>query len=511
MAFKKFSSLVFRELRLSRKMTLSQLGLLLVLIIMSWGMIMSEEGVATIIDVLFIMTALIATMPLMLDDNFKADVNTGWLVYSYTLPVTPFERAAARFVRLNGMCLIRLGLSLANAAAMCAYLGKPFGANLIVWNIVIFASMITLSLPSELILLRARNAAEHRKAQSTAGLATVGLMVVLIAAMWKLSGIGLNDLAGIGKLFELPTFTASSLAWALPLLLAVMAASFAISQNSLKTAFSGSKPETAAAETQTFTAKASVVKGMMYKELRQNRLMLILAAAAPFLLTAFPFCFSAFGVISGDMSVDEMFATATDPIIRMLMCAAGIFAVSALMSNVFTGDDKKLWAYFVVSVPRGVGGYLRCKYAVTLLVIIIYTAAGLAADRTLEAVKYLVTGYMPSSSGMMPFYGWGAVALLLLSAIDIPFIVRFGVKRGSIIKMTSLLLLCGAAVAVFVLIPDSARESVVNFLISIANGGQKDLLTATRIIFPPVSAAAFVLSCRISRGVFMRGAEGYDK
>lgn len=505
-----FRSLIFRELRLSRKMTLLHLGLLLLLILMSWGMLMSEDNIATIMDVLFLMTAMMATMPLMLDENFKADVNSGWLVYSYALPIKPSERAAARFVRINAVCLIELGLSLANCAVLCAYLGKPFGANWLVWHILIFAMTTIFALPNELILLRVRSAAELKKAQNAAGLASVGVMVVLVAAVWKLSGKGLNNLAGGENLFTLPTFTAGDLAWALPLLLAVMAISFAVSRNSLKTAVSGSKPKEAAAETQTFTAKASVVKGMMYKELRQNRLMLILAAAAPFLLTAFPFCFSAIEVISGDASVDEMFVMVTNPMIRVLMCITGIFAVSGLMSEVFRGDDRKLWAYFVVSAPRGVKGYMYCKYAVTLIMMLVYTAAGIAADRTLEAVKYLVTGYMPSPSGMMPFYGWGVVALLVISAIDIPFSVRFGSKKGSIIKMISMLVLCGAAIAVFNLISESARESIVNFFISLADR-KNGLFTVIRIASPLVSAAAFALSCRISRGVFMRGVEGYDK
>lgn len=507
----KFRSLMFRELRLSRKMTLLHLGLLLLLILMSWGMLMSEDNIATIMDALFLMTAMLATMPLMLDENFKADVNSGWLVYSYALPIKPFERAAARFVRINAVCLIELGLSLANCAALCAYLGKPFGANWLVWHIVIFAMTTIFALPNEFILLRVRSAGELKKAQNAAGLTSVGILVVLIAVLWIMSGKGLNDFSGGENLFTLPTFTAGDLAWALPLLLSVMAVSFAVSRNSLKTAISGSKPKEAAAETQTFTAKASVVRGMMYKELRQNRLMLILAAAAPFLLTAFPFCFSSIEVISGDASVDEMFVMVTNPMIRVLMCITGIFAVSGLMSEVFRGDDRKLWAYFVVSTPRGLKGYMYCKYAMTLIMMLVYTAAGLAADRTLEAVKYLVTGYMPSPSGMMPFYGWGALVLLLISAIDIPFSVRFGSKKGSIIKMISMLILCSAAIAVFNLIPESARESVVNFLLSLANGGKKGLVTAVRIIFPIVSAAAFALSCRISRGVFMRGVEGYDK
>lgn len=511
MSFKKFRSLLFRELRLSRKMTLLHLGLLMLLILMSWGMLMSVDEIATIMDVLFLMTAMLASMTLMLDENFKSDVNSGWLVYSYTLPIKPFERAAARFVRINGMCLINLGLSLANCAALCAYLGKPFGANWLVWHIVIFAMITIFALPNELILLRVRSAAELKKAQNTAGLASVGIMVVLIAALWMLSGKSLSDLTGGENLFTLPTFTAGDLAWALPLLLAVMAVSFAVSCNSLKTAFSGSKPkEAAASETQTFTAKAGVVKGMMYKELRQNRLVLILAAAAPFLLTAFPFCFAAIGVITGETSVDEMFVMMTNPFIRVLMCIAGIFAVSGLTSEVFRGDDRKLWVYFVISSPRGVKGYMYCKYAVTLLVMTVYTAAGIVADRTLEAVKYLVTGYMPSSSGMMPFYGWGVVALLLISAIDIPFSVRFGSKKGSIIKMISMLLLCGAAVTTFSLLPESAQESVMNFFISLADK-KNGLLTVIRIAFPIVAAAAFALSCRISRGVFVKGAEGYDK
>lgn len=197
----KLRSLMFRELRLSRKSIILQFGLLLAWIALTWGMLLSsgangitrEELLGTA-DVINIMTALIGAMSLLLDDVFKADINSGWLIYSYTLPITPFERTAARFIRRISVSLAGVALSLCNTAAICAYTGKNFGANHIVWHMVIFSAMILCSLPNNIIMLRVLSQSEMKKAHTSAGLAFAGLIIVMtfaifMQAMWILQNL----------------------------------------------------------------------------------------------------------------------------------------------------------------------------------------------------------------------------------------------------------------------------------------------------------------------------------
>ncbi len=517
----KFRSLLFQEFRISRKTVLLQAGLLLMWVVMSWVMVFSissegftEEELGKIVDAVVLATALVGVMYLFTDETFKSNMDSGWLNYSYALPIRPLERTAARFVRRFSVVLVCILLNLCNAAALCAHLGKPFGANYIVWYLVIPAVFILSMLPNELILLRARSGAEMKKKQSIAGLTSTALMVITVIVIFMANGISLEDLSGSDAVLEIPVFTAGALAWAVPLLLTMMAASFFATYHSLKSAYSGTvKPEKESAEVKpeaALAAKADGVKGLLYKELKQNRLILILTAAAPILLTAYPFCFAAIGVLTGDTEIDRLFETATDMVFRVLMWAVGIFVASGLMSNIFRGDDKKLWAYFIVSTPQGAKGFLYRKYVMTLMINLIYMISGIFADHLLATVYYFATG-KELATNMQSFYFVGVYLLLSISALDIPFTVRYGTKRGSIVKTIVMLALCVAGVVVFDLLPYNVQSKLMEIATSVIDGEANEVLMLILCLFPYIIFAAFLFSYKVACRVFMKGVNEYDK
>lgn len=527
----KFRSLMYREFRLSKKFIMLQFGLLLAWMALAWGMMLSvdsvdftEEALPRTADIIIMMTAMIGSMSLLLYESFKADLNSGWLNYSYALPITPAEHTAARFIRRISVSLVSALISLCNAAAICAHVGKPFGANYIVWHIVVLASVILGSLPNDIFILRSRNGADLKKMQTTSGMVSFGLMIAVITVIFIASGVDIKKLAEEDTLFELPVFTAGALAWAVPLLLVMMAASFFASYFSLRSAYPSSvkpkkKTENAEVKPQVVSeigsdikpsGKTDGAKGLLYKELKQNKLVLILAACTPILLTVFPFCFSALDVIANNAGVNEIFETATNTIIRVLMFFCGIFVISGLMSEVFRGDDKKLWAYFVVSTPQGVRGFLYRKYVVTVMMNLVYMASGIFADNLLATVNYFATGNELMTS-MSSLYILGVFFLMSVSVLDIPFTVRYGSKRGSIIKMIIMMSLCTAAVAVYSLMPEDFQEKVTQVVISLFNGEANDALMLITSLLPYIIFAAFLFSYKISCGVFMKGVNEYDK
>lgn len=517
----KFRSLMFKEFRLSIKGIALQAAILLAWIAIAWGMLFSSasnglagEELQRAVDSIIIMTALIGLMYLLLDENFKSDINSGWLGYSYALPVKPLERAAARFVRRFAVNLGGILFSLCNAAAVCAYTAEPFGANQIIWHIVVFAAVIMVSLPNDIFMLRARNGADMKKMRTVSGMATTALMIFWVIVIFKVSGDARGKLVG-SEVFELPVFTAGALAWAVPLLLAMMAASFWAAYFSLRSAYSNAakseRGNTGIRPAAALTAKTSGAKGLLYKELKQNRLMLIFAALTPVLLTAFPFCFSAIEAMADSVGADGMFGTAANGIMRVIMCVAGIFIVSALMSEVFRDDDKKLWAYFVISAPQGVKGFLYRKYAVTLMMNLIYMVSGVFADNLLATAHYFVLGKELTVS-MQSFYLSGVFLLMGISAFDIPFTVRYGSKRGSMVKMVVMLSICGVGIAVFGLLPDAARMKLTESVSAMFNGeGANDILRLISSFLPYIAFAAFLYSYKIACRVFMKGVNEYDK
>lgn len=518
----KFRSLMFREFRVSKKGIILQFGLLFAWIALTWGLLLLSGtnglmggALSGIADIIIMMTALYSAMYLLMDENFKADINSGWLKFSYALPITPLERTAARFVCRASVCLGSALIGLCHGAILCAYMVKPFGANYIVWYIVIFAAVMLCSLPSNIFTLRARSQEDFKKARSTAGLTMMGLLVVMVVVLFLAGGIDLKTLTESDAAIKLPVFTAAALAWAVPLLILMMAASFFTAYRSLRSAYQGApKPERESSEGNEKTAlpaKTDGAVGLLYKELKQNRLMLILAACVPVLFTAFPFCFTAIEVMTGETDVYKMFEMSSSLIIRVLVYVLGFFAVSALMTEVFSGDDKKLWAYFVVTLPQGVKGFMYRKYVITFMMNLIYMISGIFAEHILATLNYFVTGTELTTS-IQGLYISGVFMLMFTNAFDIPFTVRYGSKKGSMIKMITLLSIFTAAILVYsLLLPDSVCDRITNTAVAILNGEANDIVTLILSICPYIALAAFLLSYKIACGVFMKGVNEYDK
>lgn len=490
---------------------------------MTWGILFStsfdesEYDILLIIkDIVIIMTALIGSMYLLMDETLKSDINSNWLNYSYTLPIKPYERTTARFVRRFSVCFANLLISIINAIAICFYTDGKFSANYIVWHIVILTIVTLISLPNDIFMTRARSEEDVKKMRTFSGMMTTALMVVMVFIIFKATGISFEMLANEdAPPAKLPVFTAMSLLWAVPSVLVIITASFFASYHGLKSAYSNTaKPEKKDNEINSKTAPAiqkGITKGLLYKELKQNKNIIILAVLTPIIFTAFPFCFSAIEVMTNNIGTDEVFETATNIIIRLLMYVAGMFTISGLMSEVFNGDDKKLWAYFIISVPQGVKGFLYRKYAITFMINIIYMASGFFADNLLATVHYFVTGN-EIATNMQMLYLYGVFMLMGISAVDIPFMVRYGSKKGSIVKIIVMLSVCIAGVALFNILPEEICTKIIETAVSIFNGDKvNDWLMLILSISPYIALMAFLYSYRISYKVFIKGVNEYDK
>ncbi|MCM1487575.1 MAG: ABC-2 transporter permease, partial [Firmicutes bacterium] len=459
-------------------------------------------------------SALIVALPLIMDDNFKSDINSGWLNYSYALPIKPTERIAAIFIRRYSTVLVGVLLSICNSAALCSYCAESFGADCIVRHLAVVAAMILMSLPNSIFLLRARSSTEMKKKQTAAGMTMTALIIVMVIVVLKASGVDPSKLSESEKLMEIPTFTSEAFAWVVPLLILMIAASFYTSYCSLRSAYPNhvkpmSKDDEISVQTAA-SAENSGTVGLLYKELKQNKAVLIFAAVTPLLLTAFPFCFSAIDAIMGNVGADEVFETATNIFVRMLMYAVGVFIVCALMSEVFKGDDKNLWAYFIASAPCGVKGFLYNKYVITLLVNIIYMVSGVFADNLLATVNYFVTG-KELTMGASSLYVSGVFLLMAVSAPDIPFTVRYGSRKGSIIKMIIMLLLYALGTAIFFMLPYDVGAKLVETVLSALSGEAGNVLMLILAVFQYIAIAMFLCSYKISCKVFMKGVNECDK
>lgn len=539
----RFTSLMFREFRLTKKNTMLYGVLLLLWAALTWGVLLSLDanGIDSnelTVDNLIIETALLGAVVLFIDNLHHADIVSGWITYSYALPITPFERAAVRFVRRFIICVATCLISIINSVAVCVYLGKNFAANYVVWHILAFSAVLWCSLPDAYFNLRARNGENAKKMRTVSGMASLAVMVAVVLIVVLVSGIDLQKIIRAEESVELPIFTAGALIWALPLLLCLMAADFCITYHSFRAAYPGvvktenkfwsagtgktkadstaepsyaknGKADSAAESSYVANIKSGGITGLLYKELAQNGMMLILTAFVPLLLTALPLCFTAVEVITGSQSIEYMFETAANAFIRMIMIFIGIFVVSGMMSEVFRDDDRKSWAYFVASTPQGVKGYIYNKYVVMLMMNLIYMVAGMFADNLFSTAYYFATG-REIATGVSYLYVAGVYMIMFINTFDIPFTVRYGMKKGSLIKVTVMLALCAAAVFGFVMLPDNIRDKVIALIVSVLDGKANGVLLLILGICPYICFGAFLYSYRLACKAFMKGVDEYD-
>lgn len=240
------------------------------------------------------------------------------------------------------------------------------------------------------------------------------------------------------------------------------------------------------------------MKGLLYKELRQNLWYIIVM---PFcggagLLLCFPLLED---MLPGEPAViPVIYAAAAGGIIAYLL--AGAFQVMTLR-----GDDRKAWSCFISSTPKGYKGFIRMKYAVTAMMSAVCFAGTAAALGIYSAVKADGTAGL---ADVLMICGYLTALQLILRAVDIPFIVRFGDKKGSMIKLIGLpvlVILFVLTVIIFDIDFIKYFDRVRDFMIS-------DSGTALKLTVSLGAAVClYAVSCLVSCRLYLKGAEGYDR
>ena len=238
--------------------------------------------------------------------------------------------------------------------------------------------------------------------------------------------------------------------------------------------------------------------GLIYKEWKQNRwfiLSMILCGSFPLMVCLF---------FSGQIHDADNLSTC------LMSSTVGAFlAAGALQMLVVGGDDRKLWGYFISSSPEGYRGFLRIKYEmvfameVLFLITIQYADAlscAAAADIGIEGTQE--AEQLAESTAMIL-----AFVQILFRAIDIPFVYRFGAKKGSVIKMICFVSLVILLTGVCILKIDDL-DIVSDRIMAALNGEQSSFLLP--VVFLAV-LAAYIVSWFVTCRLYLKGVEQYDK
>lgn len=258
------------------------------------------------------------------------------------------------------------------------------------------------------------------------------------------------------------------------------------------------------------------MKGMIYKELRQNRIAYIFAALMTPLFFALFVLVSSF--IDGEFESLEyglkMLYDSDSIATLVFLYIMGMAMVDAVSVTMFKADESKKWAYFISSTPVLPRGMVLIKYisALAIAVIMLISFFLTNAVMSLCAENCGIEILFDVKKLFIPLF----IAEILLKIVDIPFLVRFNSQKGQSVKAVFLLVLLigGGIYALFGPLPADTEEftnAIIKFALNFGKGVYDHLLNKIKLISVGVVSVLFVLSYFISTKLYLKGIETYDK
>ena len=519
----KFNSLLFRELRIYRKniilisVFLIVFGLFLAVAISVARLDPEFNEKIDVISLIVTASLSIGAVAILLGnmhtDILKSDINTNWLTYSYTLPIEPKDRAFITLIGRCGLTLLLMAAGLGFTSVYCAVVEIPFSASFVSVYAIIFTVATLYNIVSDRFILRSRSIAELTGSMRRLELGTLGVIIIIGAIFFgKIKHfLFSDDVIPLRKLFD--KLNGRMLIWLIPLCIVLLFADYFVIKSSMQSAYSADKDNTKAQirEKETLSDTHDYPTGFLYKELKQNRLFIILTALIPFILLVFNYMilYVTAATDENKPAFSDVLTDSENTIVRFLMIAVGAYVASSMFAGIFGGDDRKLYAYFTVSTPQGVRGSLYYKYVLAFAMNGLFMVSSIFAGSIYDTLYYAITG--KENTSLNTLYIAIFFLLLTICAWDIPFMIRFGQKKGSYIKTALMLGISTILVVTFDYLPDPIKDEVMKLFSAVMGGEISDNMMLGISFVPILCAAAFYLSYKFSCKLFMRGVDGYDK
>ena len=248
-----------------------------------------------------------------------------------------------------------------------------------------------------------------------------------------------------------------------------------------------------------------LMTGLLYKEFRQNRFMLLIGIGISLFFLMLPI-----QAVIEEYGGDEEYFNAYMMTIKLAFSAAIFFMTGAIHSVIFESDERKKWVYFAACTPECVEGVLWRKYTVVFMLTGICVIYCFVVDA--------VFCIFAEESSVISIVMMIVYVQIFLRAIEIPFWVRFGTKRGSMVKAAIMLAII-FAIILYALFGDlsvfSSSESLIDKIMGFVNkfleGDMPDGIILITGVFPFAAAALYYLSYRISCKLYLKGVEEFDK
>lgn len=265
--------------------------------------------------------------------------------------------------------------------------------------------------------------------------------------------------------------------------------------------------------------------GLIYKEVRQNRLMFWTAGlTAPICLLLYIAMMLLVSIVNDTafQTIYAEFAMTTEsglslPLIQFYSCLFPLVMIGLISLNLFAQDGTKKWGYFTASHPKGISGALYAKYVLIFMLSVLVFVSVSLTEEIIFLLDHLILG---KKMGDMQSYQMIYIILfffqIFLRMGDIPFIVRFGKKRGETLKVVLVSgIFMGAIIYVlFGPLPGEDGEffiQIYDWWQSFMQGAAQDWVYFLLAGFLWLTIIGYYVSYKLSCKLYLKGVEQYDK
>ena len=154
-------------------------------------------------------------------------------------------------------------------------------------------------------------------------------------------------------------------------------------------------------------------------------------------------------------------------------------------STSFSYDELAKWDRFAVSVPNGRVTVVRAKYGFALLL----GAASLVFDLLLSLLAAFL-GRMELGNGLLTCVG-GVAGALLINALMLPLLFRFGAQKGRILLIAVVAALAGVLGALL----------AIGGMTAFGSGLLKSFVL---VVLPVLTLLTLFVSYRVSLGIYQK-------
>ena len=243
------------------------------------------------------------------------------------------------------------------------------------------------------------------------------------------------------------------------------------------------------------------MSGLLYKNWRQmfGNIMVILTTQVVCSITTILFAFftSSGGELSNDNAAFILFISA------FMSFAIFFFIYLTYSDGLFAKDEKHSVTNFVISAPTGLAGQIRSKY----YFIFAEFVAILFIQYITDVIVCGIVNNSAVSASMLLMLIFSI--MLIFTAVEIPFIVRFGSSHGIQVKgavMAVIVLL----IAIYFLFGDISIFDEPDILAALQEKLTDAVTLGTTAVICAAAIPLYYLSYRISVKLYMKGAECYE-